>query len=155
MPSKDVETAKYLLTRVPFADIPDFLDYALAEAKKTRFDVQTLGGLKQYLSRYQERGTQRAAAKATQARREAEDKATQRRMDYDRFRRAAADRLFSSLPAKERAAIEAAAHAKAPRFGRGSGSLAQTMFEIERARITAERHPGNIPSLEEWQRRSA
>ena len=57
MPSKDVETAKYLLARVPFADIPDFLDYALAEAKKTRFDVQTLGGLKQYLSRYQERGT--------------------------------------------------------------------------------------------------
>ena len=147
MPSKDVETAKYLLTHVPFADIPDFLDYALAEAKKTRFDVQTLGGLKQYLSRYQERGTQRAAAKATQARREAEDKATQRRMDYDRFRRAEADRLFSSLPAKEQAAIEAAAHAKAPRFGRGSGSLAQTMFEIERARITAQRHPDKIPSL--------
>ncbi len=110
---------------------------ALAEAKKTRFDVQTLGGLKQYLSRYQERGAQRAAAKASQARREAEDKATQRRMDYDRFRRAAADRLFSRLPAKEQAAIEAAAHAKAPRFGRGTGSLAQTMFEIERARITA------------------
>jgi len=48
-------------TRVPFADIPDFLDYALAEAKKTHFEVQTLGGLKQYLSRYEERGTQRAA----------------------------------------------------------------------------------------------
>ena len=155
MPSKDVETAKYLLSRVPFEDIPDFLDYALAEAKKTRFDVQTLGGLKQYLSRYQERGAQRAAAKATQARRQAEDKATQRRMDYDRFRRAAADRLFASLPAKEQAAIEAAARAKAPRFARGTGSLAQTMFEIERARITAERHPRNIPSLEQWQRRSA
>ena len=155
VPSKDVETAKYLLTHVPFADIPDFLDYALAEAKKTRFDVQTLGGLKQYLSRYQERGTQRAAAKVSQARRAAEDKATQRRMDYDRFRRAEVDRLFSSLPAKERAAIEAAARAKAPRFGRGSGSLAQTMFEIERARLTADRHPGKISSLEEWQRRGA
>jgi len=155
VPSKDVETAKYLLSRVPFADIPDFLDYALAEAKKTHFDVQTLGGLKQYLSRYQERHTQRAAAKETKARRQAEEKATQRRMDYDRFRRAAADRLFSSLPAKEQAAIESAARAKAPRFGWGSGSLAQTMFEIERARITAQRHSGNIPSLEEWQRRNA
>ena len=155
VPSKDVETAKYLLSRVPFADIPDFLDYALAEAKKTRFDVQTLGGLKQYLARYQERGTRRATAKADRAQREAEEKATQRRMDYDRFRRAAADRLFSSLPAKEREAIDAAAHAKAPRFGRGSGPLAQTIFEIERARITAERHPGNIPSPEEWQGRGA
>jgi len=150
VPSKDVETAKYLLTHVPFAEIPDFLDYALAEAKKTRFDVQTLGGVKQYLARYQERRPQRAAAKAAQTRREAEDRATQRRMEYDRFRRVATDRLFSSLPAKERVAIEAAAHAKAPRFGRGSGSLAQTMFEIERARITAQRHPGKIPSLEEW-----
>jgi len=150
VPSKDVETAKYLLTHVPFAEIPDFLDYALAEAKKTRFDVQTLGGVKQYLARYQERRPQRAAAKAAQTRREAEDRATQRRMEYDRFRRVATDRLFSSLPAKERVAIEAAAHAEAPRFGRGSGSLAQTMFEIERARITAQRHPGKIPSLEEW-----
>jgi hypothetical protein len=155
VPSKDMVTAKYLLTHVPFVDIPDFLDYALAEAKKTRFDVQTLGGVKQYLARYQERGTQRAAAKAGRAQREAEDKATQRRMDYDRFRQAAADQLFSSLPAKERAVIEAAARAKAPRFGRGSGSLAQTMFEIERAHITAQRHPGKIPSFEEWQRRSA
>jgi len=150
VPSKDVETAKYLLTHVPFADIPDFLDYALAEAKKTRFDVQTLGGLKQYLSRYQERHTQRAAAKATQVRREAEDKATERRMDYDRFRRAAADRLFVNLPTKEQAAIEAAAHTKAPRYARGRGLLAQTMFEIERARITAERHSRKIPSLEQW-----
>jgi Replication initiator protein A len=150
VPSKDVETAKLLLEQIPFADIPDYLDFALAEAKKTRFDVQTLGGLKQYLSRYQERGTQRTAAKASRDRREAEDKAAQRRMDYDRFRRAAADRLFSSLPVKEQAAIEAAAHAKAPRFGRGTGSLALTMFEIERARITAERYPRKVFSFDQW-----
>ncbi len=154
VPSKDVETAKYFLAQITFEDIPDFLDYALAEAKKSNFDVQTLGGLKQYLSRFQERRVQRAAAKATQVRREAEDKATQRRMDYDRFRREAADRLFSSLPAEERVAIEAAAHAKVPRSKWGTGSLAQTMFELERARITAQRHPGKIPPLEEWQQRS-
>jgi hypothetical protein len=152
VPSKDVETAKYLLARVPFENIPDFLDYALAEAKKTRFDVQTLGGLKQYLAGYQERHTQRAAAKAAQARHTAEDKATQRRMDYDRFRRAETDRLFSSLPVKERAAIEAAARARAPSYRRGSGPLAQIMFEIERARVTAELHPHQIPSFENWNR---
>jgi hypothetical protein len=50
----------------------------------------------------------RCRRKGKPAQRETEDKATQRRMDYDRFRQAAADRLFSSLPAKERAAIEAA-----------------------------------------------
>ena len=155
VPSKDVETAKYLLARLSFEDMPDFLDYALAEAKKTNFDVQTLGGLKQYLSRYQENRTARAASKKIQARRQAEEEATQRRMDYDRFRRAEADRLFAKLPSKEQAAIEATARAKAPRYARGTGSLAQTMFEIERARITAERYPGKIPPLDQWQQRAA
>ena len=150
VPSKDVETAKYLLSHLPFANIPDFLDYALAEAKKTRFDVQTLGGLKQYLPRYQERGTQRAAAKASRARREAEDKATQRRMDYDRFRRAEADRIFSRLPIKEQTAIKAAAHAKIAQHTPRRGSLADIMVDIERARITVERHPGKIPSFDQW-----
>ncbi len=155
MPSKDVETAKHLLAHVSFENIPDFLDYALAEASKTRFDVQTLGGLKQYLSRYQERSVERAAAKTARARHEADDKATQRRMDYDRFRRAEADRLFAHLPAKEQVVIETTARAKAPRYARGTGSLAQTMFEIERARVTAERHPKKIASFDQWQRRSA
>ena len=155
VPSKDVETAKYILTHVPFADVSDFLNYALAEAKKTNFDVQTLGGLKQYLSRYQEHRTQQAAAKAGRTRREAEDRATQLRMDYDRFRRASADRLFLSLPAKERAAIEAAAHANAPRFGRESGPLAQTMFEIERARITAAQDTSKIPTFDQWCQRNS
>jgi hypothetical protein len=46
--TRDVETAKELLAYVPMADIPEFIDYALAEAEKTRFPVQTLGGVKQY-----------------------------------------------------------------------------------------------------------
>jgi len=94
--SKEVQTAKHLLAQIPFPEIPDFIDYALAEAKTTRFDVQTLGGLKQYLSGYQERRVQRAAVTAAHARRRVEEKATERRMDYDRFRRAEAD-LVSPL----------------------------------------------------------
>jgi hypothetical protein len=50
--SKDVQTAEYFLTQLPFDEVPEFLSYALAEAKKTNFDVQTLGGLKQYLPGY-------------------------------------------------------------------------------------------------------
>jgi hypothetical protein len=65
-----------------------------------------------------------------------------------------ADRLFASLPAKERVAIEAAAHTKAPSFGRGSGSLAQTMFEIERARVTAAQNPTKIPTFDQWCQRN-
>ena len=153
--SREVESAKYLLGRVGFDEVQNFLDFALAEAKKTRFDVQTLGGLKQYLPAYDEHRAQRAAERVRQSRRKIEEHATQLRMDYDRFRRAEADLVFRRLPPKEQAAIESAARAKAPRFGRGSGSLAPDFLEIERARITAQRHPSAIPSFEQWQRQAA
>ena len=42
--SKEVETAKRLLREISFEEMPAFFDYALAEAKRTKFDVQTLGG---------------------------------------------------------------------------------------------------------------
>ena len=41
--SKDVETAKKLLQSVGFDEIGAFLDYGLAQARKTKFDVQSLG----------------------------------------------------------------------------------------------------------------
>ena len=71
-------------------------------------------------------------------------------MDYDRFRRVQADQLFASLSGREQAAIEAAARAKTPNSPRGRGSLADIMFAVDRARITAERHPNKIPSFEQW-----
>ena len=150
VPSKDVETAKQLLTKLSFDDIPDFLDYGLAEARKTRFDVQTLGGLKQYLAGYLAGRERRATVRAAQAAREAQDRAANERIEYDRFRRAKADEVFASLGIKERAGIEAAAAAVAPARSRGDGSLAKIMFGIERARITAERYPRKVPSFESW-----
>ncbi|MFI4960302.1 MAG: replication initiator protein A, partial [Hyphomicrobiales bacterium] len=50
--SKDVQTAKDLLDRIPAGEGDKFLDYALAEAKKTKFDVRSLGGVKQYVDGY-------------------------------------------------------------------------------------------------------
>ena len=37
--TKDVETAKELLSYIPMAEIPGFFDYALSEANKTNFDI--------------------------------------------------------------------------------------------------------------------
>ena len=154
VPSKDVETAKYLLARVPFEDISDFLDYALAEAKKTRFDVQTLGGLKQYLSRYQER---RACSGPLQ-RQPRLGARPRTRPPSGAWITTASDerRLTGCLQAcrprsRQRSRLPHAPRRPAMRGGRGS--LAQTMFEIERARITVERHPGKIPSFDQWKAR--
>ena len=148
--SKEVQTARQLLAQVSFDEIPAFLDYALAQAKKTNYPVQTLGGIRQYLTDYLQARQRRTAAQAAQTARQAEEKATQERMDYDRFRRVQADKFFASLSGREQAAIEAAARAKTPHSPRGRGSLAEIMFGIDRARITAERHPDKIPSFDQW-----
>jgi hypothetical protein len=56
-----------------------------------------------------------------------------------------------SLPAPEQAVIEGLAHAhNGAGFAGRDGSLAMTMFEIARARITAERHSAKILSFEQW-----
>jgi hypothetical protein len=150
--TKDVDTAKELLARVPMAEIPAFLDYALAEAQKTRFDVQTLGGVKHYVDGYLRRREAHAAAGAA---RQAEERETRARIDYDRFRRTEIEALFKTLPIDERSAIEAAARPTAAPGGRKDGPLAQTFFEINRARIMAKRHPGRLTSFEQWRRQHA
>jgi hypothetical protein len=143
-----------LLAHIPLADMPAFLEFALGEAQKTRFDLQTLGGVRQYVNGYlQARGQQaaaRTAAAAREARERAEERETAVRIEYDRFRRAEIDRLFSRLSAEEQAAIEALARATTLPGGRSDGPLAQILFGKKRAQITAERHSHNITSFEHW-----
>src|SRR6266478_122093 len=78
--SKEVETAKGLLAHLSLAQIPDFLDYALAEAGKTRFDLQTLGGVRQYLHGYRQNRERQNSSKAAAAVRQSEQRQTQLRL---------------------------------------------------------------------------
>lgn len=82
--SKDVETAKQLLAEITFAEAAAFLDFALAEAAKTNFNVQTLGGIRQYLAKFKaKQGTMFAARERETVRRQDENQ----RIGYDRYRR--------------------------------------------------------------------
>jgi hypothetical protein len=142
--SRDVETAKQLLTEITPDEAPAFLDFALAAARETNFDVQTLGGLRQYLARYKARQTARAAAKQYEAGRHKEE---DQRMAYDRYRRQEALSVFESLPAEEQQAIETLAERAAARF---DGTLRDSMRGVYRAQIAAQRHPERIKTVEEW-----
>jgi hypothetical protein len=148
--SKEVETAKELLTHLSMAQIPDFLDYALGEAGKTRFDPQTLGGLRQYLNGYQQARERQNSSRAAAAARQSEDRQTQLRIDYDQYRRTETQRFFEKLPTEEKAAIEALAHAKLSAGGRAAGYMAETLLRVERLRLTIERHPGSVAAFEQW-----
>jgi hypothetical protein len=148
--SKDVETAKELLAHLSLAQMPDFLDFALAEAGKTRFDLQTLGGVRQYLNGYGQSLQRRVAASMAAEARQSEQRQTQLRLDYDQYRRTEAERLFGKLPAGEQSAIEVLAHAKLSASGPVSGYMAQTLIRVETLRLTIERHPGRVADFAQW-----
>jgi hypothetical protein len=147
---KDVATAKQLLARIPFNQIGDFLDYALASAKSTRFDIKTPGGLKQYLAGYSKHRETVIATKATNLAKTKAISEQANRGAYESFWHTQADALLASLPAKERQAIEVMAQSRAPRFATGSGSLTRALLTTEMRRLAANRCPGKILSYEEW-----
>jgi hypothetical protein len=146
---KNVETAKYILDQIEFADVPAFIDYALAAARKTRFDVRSLGGVRQYLAAYVEKRTHNVAAKVAASARAVKEQEEADVRSYERFCRSSTEALFASLPLKEKAVIEQCARAKAPKFA-AKGSLANTMYEIEKIRITRERHASKLPTFGQW-----
>lgn len=117
--------------------MPAFFDFALAEARRTGFDVQTLGGIKPYLATYlAERSRRDAEAAKRQAyrRRQLDEEAARAR---EAQALAAARDRFATLPATEQQAIRSEAEAKAAKFP--SGSLRQAMIDHHIGRIAAER----------------
>ena len=144
--SKDVNTAKQILSEIAFEEAAAFLDFALAAARETNFDVQTLGGLRQYLARYK---AHRVARATSTREKEMRDRREGERLAYGRYRQQEAAALFCSLPTKERHTIEQMAEKAAARF---KGSLRDSMRGMYRAQITAERHSRDINTLDEWKK---
>ena len=149
--TKDKETAKALLTSIPFEEIEGFIDYALAEAKKTKFEPQSIGGIRQYVPAYLQSREHEARANAAEAAKLAQDREDAARLAYERFRRFSIDQLFDTLPKGERAIIEGLARSgNTTGYAAANPAFAKTMYEHARARITAERHAERIPTFEQW-----
>jgi hypothetical protein len=114
---------------------------------ETNFDVQSLGGVKQYLGGYLSFQQRRGAEKVRKAaRKEAEQ--VEARTAYDHFRRTQAVDLFLTLPVGEREVIETMARASAAKF---SGSLQDRMFELGKVRFTIGRHGEKLKTYDQWQ----
>ncbi len=145
--SKDVETAKLLLTKIAFSDMPAFLDYALAEARSTNFDVQSLGGLKQYATSYIALRSRKADAQIRETARKADKREETLRIEYDGYRRKQASRILAGLPKAARVAIETEACTMGASFG---GPLRDQMLEARKRMLTAQHYGKRIMSYEEW-----
>jgi hypothetical protein len=142
--SKDVETAKQFLGEITFEEAPAFLDFALAAAKETNFDVQALGGLRQYLARYKSRQVAKVEVKEGRA---ADRRLEDERLAYDSYRRKETTVIFAELPANAQQEIDALARQASASFG---GALADAMYRTKRSQITSQRHNARIKSFNEW-----
>jgi hypothetical protein len=151
VPSKDVETAKLFLREMPLAQIDAFIDFGLAEAARTNFAIQTLGGLKQYLAPYLAQRSRRLSGAvqraALSAREEREHTLREAYRDYETSRAEEIAALFEDLPEDERQDISRLAAAKARGFG---GSLHDHITRAHVARITAERYGRPIKTFDQW-----
>jgi hypothetical protein len=145
--SKDVETATQLLREIAFEEMPAFLDYALAAARKTNFDVQSLGGIKQYLGSYKAAKIAAVAAGAHAGKEQVWKEAESERIAYDADRRKEATRLFKTLPASEQKMIRDQAHRKASSF---KGSLRISMEESHIIAETIRRHSTRLGTFDQW-----
>jgi hypothetical protein len=140
------------LSSLSIDEIPAFIDYALAEANRTNFDVRTLGGLRHYLPGYLAHKERIVARRAGEAARTARLQEQAERSTYEGDRRREARQLFASLPADEQAIIEAAAQERAAGF---TGSIHDAMLDFARVRLTIEKHGSALQTFEEWKAQRA
>ena len=79
----------------------------------------------------------------------------QLRSKYAAYLRTAVGKLLKSCPAHEKAAIKDLARAKARTPVGGTGFLSNTLFELERTRVTIDRHPDKVLSFDQWKESAA
>lgn len=145
--SKEVESAKQILRVITLAEAPTFLHCALTQAARSRFPVQTLGGIRQYLPDYLAGKGRAAAIKAQEAARAAEHRRDAEQLSYERFRHVQATELFDVLPASERESVLQSAQAHVARFRE---PIRSSMLTRAKLRVIIERYETKLASFEQW-----
>lgn len=147
---KEASFASSLLEKHTTADIYGFIDYGLAEAQKTNFDIKTFGGLKKYYLPYTKYLSARARAAAKEEAEE-EKQASERKLSaYDSYRQEELARIRSTLSLSEIAAIEHSVRQELEVLHPGS-KIFSGWIRQRADHAIAEKH--GILSFAEWQKR--
>jgi len=147
---KETAFAASLLEKHTMADMRGFIDYGLAEASKTNFDIKTLGGLKKYYLPYTKHLAARARASVAGAE-ENEKRIQERKLAaYDFYCQEEVARIRDTLSPTDIEAIEAGIRVELE--ARHPGAKIFSGWIRQRAdRAIAAKH--GVLSFEEWQKR--
>jgi len=147
---KETLFASSLLKNHSVPEIKGFIDYGLAEARKTNFDIRSIGGLKKYYPSFTQELSKREKAKARDLEEEKKGAEARLRKAYDTYRSAEITRIRTSLPSLEIEHMEKTERddleAKHPGTKLFSGWLHQRVNQV-----LVEKHGHDILSFEEWQ----
>jgi len=147
---KETTFAASLLEKHGHEEIQDFIDYGLAEAKKTNFDMKTFGGLKKYYVPYLKELAQRAQEKEKE-KREQEQQLQKRRLGaYDSYRNEELIKIRETMPPQEVDEIECSVHEELQ--SQHPGSKIMSAWVRQRVdRVLGEK--GGILTFEQWDAR--
>jgi hypothetical protein len=146
---KETSFAASLLEKHTMGEMRGFIDYGLAKANKTNFDVKTLGRLKKYYLPYTKHLAAQARARALGAEEDEKRIQEQKLAAYDFYRQEEITRIRSALSPAEIEAIETGIRAELQ--AQHSGAKIFAGWIRGRAdRAIAEKH--SVFSFEEWQK---
>jgi hypothetical protein len=146
---KETLFASSLLEKHSVEEAKAFIDYGLAEARKTKFDIRSIGGLKKYYAPYTKELREKAKAKV----RDIEDQKIQEndrhRRAYEAYRATEITLIRTTLPPHEIEHLENLVRGELE--AKHPGSKIFSGWVHQRAdHMLAEKH--GILSFEEWQK---
>jgi hypothetical protein len=147
---KETVFAASLLEKHTMADLRGFIDYGLAEANKTNFDIKTLGGLKKYYLPYTKHLAGQARSKALEAEKEEQRVNERKLVDYQSYRQGEVDRIRGALSSAEVEAIESGIQTELKAQHPGT-QIFSGWIRQKADRAIAEKH--GVLSFHEWQER--
>lgn len=145
--SAEIEFARELIERFGLDECRPFIDYALACAKETKFDMKTLRATRQYLAGWEANQAHRETSRVKEKERAEKARLENLKDTYNTMvKRHAATYLEGLAETQRREIRDQAERAMAEKHGRAPGF--PVFVSIEERRIAFARQP--VSSFEEW-----
>jgi hypothetical protein len=144
---KDTDFAKQILEDILISEAKDFVDYSLAEAVTTGFDIKTFCGIRQYLPGWPQAKEKIKKQQKKEIAKQKKEHLAQLENEYQIFRDNEIKRARKSLSFDELSSIENDVKKKIQEENNTTIGISM-MVRVHTNKVISERF--NIPSFDQW-----